>query len=126
MIIAITGGRDRKPTAEQLVRFHELLHEHDAAEVLHGDCRGVDRAVADYIRRKLTACTECDVIVTPMPAIWYPQPGKLDRSAGHKRNAEMVSRCRLLVSFGGGNGTAGCVAYARRAGVPVIDLSEMK
>lgn len=60
---------------------------------------------------------------------WSPEVHKADwskygRSAGHRRNARMVSLgadvC-LAFPLGASPGTRGCMAIAERAGIPVIN-----
>jgi hypothetical protein len=48
--IAITGGRDHQPTdleLEQLVAIVLREMDDNEVEILHGDCRGVDRIAAE-------------------------------------------------------------------------------
>jgi hypothetical protein len=58
------------------------------------------------------------------PADWHPDGGKLDRGAGFRRNALMVSLgadiCLAFYQLGAGNkGTDHCAKLAEKAGIPV-------
>lgn len=64
------------------------------------------------------------------PANWYPdgKKGKLDRSAGHKRNREMADgndefpdKADALIAFwdGKSTGTKGMIEYAQKKGLQV-------
>ena len=90
--------------------------------VVHGAARGAD-TLADRAARAF------GMDVEPHPAGWHPEGGKLDRAAGFKRNALMVSLgADLCISFfktGAANkGTAHCTALAERAGIPVRRVTD--
>lgn len=94
----------------------DSLDESDGITVLiHGAARGADRRAAQWASRR-------GVAIEPYPADWYPNGfGKLDKSAGPKRNAKMLAEGKpdLVIAFPGGDGTADMVEKAERAGVKV-------
>jgi len=55
--------------------------------------------------------------------IYYAEWGKYGKSAGYKRNAQMLEEGEpdLVIAFPGGRGTAGMVKLAEDAGVEVIN-----
>ena len=89
--------------------------------VVHGAAGGAD-ALADQAARAFGMTPELH------PADWRPN-GKLDRSAGFKRNALMVSLgadlCLAFYKQGAGNkGTDHCARLAEKAGIPVRRVSD--
>lgn len=89
--------------------------------VIVGDARGVDTTVRYYCRQLNIGCAQ-------MTAAWT----KYGKRAGTLRNEDMVNSLLLL----GGTtlyaipsptsiGTWRCVEYAKQAGVPVIQITEM-
>ncbi len=124
--IIVCGSRDLVELQDgPHVRFicRELFRE-AASVVIHGDARGGDAIAKAWARR-----SELDVIA--MPAMWRPG-GKLDRAAGHKRNAAMLRVLLALRECGydvavwafplegaTNKGTQGMVAIALRAKVEV-------
>jgi hypothetical protein len=84
----------------------------DLITVVHGDARGADRIAAQI-------ASEMGCEVEPHPADW----NTYGRSAGHRRNAEMVALgadiC-LAFPIGESRGTRGCMALAAKAGIPVV------
>lgn len=86
--------------------------------VIHGAASGADSHAAKWAK-------SVGVPDLPFKANWYPNGfGKLDRSAGPRRNQQMIDEGKpdLVVAFTGGNGTADMVAKARAAGVDVIEV----
>lgn len=109
--IAVTGGRDFEPTSAELDRFWELwygLALEGRPVLLHGDSRGVDRAVAAAVRRK-------GFEVIAFPANW----DRHGKAAGPLRNEQMMKQAEALIAFPGGRGTAHCTSIARQAGKSV-------
>jgi len=82
--------------------------------VVHGDARGTD----NIARQWALSAHQYDhwVVHEPHPAKWED----LGRSAGHKRNAEMVNLgadiC-LAFPLGRSPGTRGCMKLAKKAGI---------
>lgn len=95
--------------------------------MLHGDAAGLD-LMADRFGR------QGGWVVLGVPAIWYPVPGELDRSAGPKRNALLVDLLLVFRKHGyevsveafplGGTGTANCCKLAAAAKVPTTEWKE--
>lgn len=84
----------------------------DLITVVHGDARGADRIAA-----QIAAERGCNV--ESHPADW----STYGRSAGHRRNAKMVAlgaAICLAFPIGESRGTRGCMAWAEKAGIPVV------
>lgn len=88
--------------------------------LVHGGCPTGADAIADEVWRDLmtryTSLDEPEV----HPADWRSE----GRAAGPKRNARMVAlgaAVCLAFPLGESRGTRGCMALARKAGIPVID-----
>ena len=95
--LLITGSRDWED--EEAVRFEiaGMTMLHPGLVVVHGACpTGADAMAAK-------TCRDIGIRQEPHPARWRVT-GKLDRSAGFRRNAEMVAL---------GAGT--CIAFIRNA-----------
>jgi hypothetical protein len=110
--IAITGGRDHRPTRDEMLRFEELWEMYHCAgdELIHGACpTGVDALVSWYAEVRL------GIEPIPMAADWK----RHGRAAGPIRNGEMMATAGLLIAFPGGSGTADCVRQAKAKGIPV-------
>lgn len=111
--IAVAGGRDYNPTTSELQAFRFCFRRLGGTILLHGDARGVDRAVAAYARRH-------GIEVQAIPAEWE----LYGKAAGPIRNQVLVAACIALVAFPGGRGTADAVDKARRLGRPVHRISD--
>lgn len=129
--VLITGSRkwtDRGRVERELERI--IRSTTGVVTFVHGDCEtGADRMVREYVER----VDMRDVEQERHPANWYPRgPGtKPDRSAGPKRNAEMVALgADLCLAFWNGDregsGTLDCFAQAVKAGIPVRIVPEKK
>ena len=135
MIVAITGGRDVRPTAIEIDALVEWLAGHDATILRHGDARGLDRTVAGLLEQRLP-----DLDVRAWPAAW----GALGRSAGPRRNRAMLTGdlrsdsvawhhprevhgtiAARLVAWPGGAGTADCIKAARQIGIEVVSIADL-
>jgi len=95
----------------------EITIDRKLKVLIHGACRtGADRH-ADYWAGMSMRPVEA------YPAIWYPD-GKLDRSAGPRRNQRMIDEGKpdLVLAFPGGRGTADMVRRARAAGIEVREV----
>lgn len=121
MRIAVTGGRnfdDHALAFEVLGGLHAL---EPITELAHGNATGLD-SIADRWAR------EHDVEPQPFDADWerYRKRGRKN-PAGPIRNGVMLRTFRpeILVAFPGGNGTADCVAQARRLRITVFDVAKM-
>lgn len=112
MKIALTGGRDHHPSEAEMEEALALLScpPWFGGEVLHGDCEGCDREMAERLR-----ATWPSLKITPFPADWK----KHGKAAGPIRNAEMIAQADMLIAFPGGKGTANCIALAEKKAIPV-------
>jgi len=112
MIYAFTGGRDYQDRA-MVNLICDLLMADDSNEFSVGDCpTGADLFVLERI-----PSTRLDVF----RAEWtlYGKP------AGPRRNAALLADADVLIAFPGNVGTADCVAKARRAQIPVIEVGDL-
>jgi len=122
-VAIICGGRDYTGSPLAAARLRALVHHLGLTVVFHGDARGADRWAA----RVLAA--PAGVRIIPVPAKWPKD--RIDRSAGHRRNAEMLRQALdfgpggvVVIAFPGGNGTANMCGKAAAAGVPIIRLDK--
>lgn len=119
--ILITGSRDWRD--EDLIR-HQLTRVWLTVEgpfvVVHGACpSGADWMASDWVANMLEA-EMGDVREEAHPANWRPG-GKLDRSAGFRRNAEMVALgADICLAFikDGSRGASHTASLAEKAGIP--------
>jgi hypothetical protein len=118
--VVVTGGReysDRDAVFEVLDATHGLM---PIAALAHGACslrgklRGADRWADEWCAARGIPCSH-------YPADWM-RDGR--RAAGPKRNRAMLLAFKpdVLIAFPGGDGTAGCVGFARAFGITVLDL----
>jgi hypothetical protein len=114
--ILVTGSRDW--TDIELIRgvLDGLRSQTWTMTVVHGACPYGADAIADLWARQQTGVT-----VEPHPADWRPG-GVFDRSAGFKRNAEMVAlgadACLAFIR-NGSKGATHTADLAEKAGIPV-------
>ena len=128
--LLVTGSRDWDD--EEAVRFEiaGMTMLHPGLVVVHGACpKGADLFAAK-------ACADIGVRQEPHPAQWRVN-GRLDRSAGFRRNAEMVAlgadaaiaflapcsdhRCYRTDPHAS-HGAANCADSAERAGIPTMRI----
>jgi hypothetical protein len=120
--VLVTGSRDWQD--EELIR-HQLTRVWLTVDrpftVIHGACpTGADWMASDWVANMLEA-EMGDVREEPHPANWRPN-GKLDRSAGFRRNAEMVQLgADICLAFIRDNsrGASHTAALAEQAGITV-------
>ncbi|WP_336246715.1 SLOG family protein [Streptomyces cupreus] len=123
--VLVTGSRDW-PTEDTVwaalndVRDEALISGRTLT-VVHGACpHGADEQAAHWCRTaRLFALGS--VTEEKHPANWRPG-GKLDRSAGFRRNAEMVNLgADVCLAFirNGSRGASHTAALAEQAGIPV-------
>jgi len=110
--LLVCGGRDFDD-ATLLFRLLDDLHcEHRFRELMQGGARGADALAKEW------AMTHPDIKRFEIEANWK----KYGAPAGPIRNQQILAwGPDLVVAFAGGKGTAGMVALARGAGVPVIE-----
>lgn len=111
-VVLVTGGRDYADAATVAHELGAIDERRPISKLVHGAARGADTLAGAWARQHLT------------PVESYPVDYALDGrwpAAGHRRNRRMLdaSKPDLVVAFPGGRGTAGMVAAAIAAGVPV-------
>lgn len=82
--------------------------------IIQGEAKGADSLARDWAVRN-------NVAVISFPADWKTH----GKSAGYQRNVQMLEEGEpdLVVAFPGGRGTAMMCDIARRAGVPVRQIT---
>jgi hypothetical protein len=119
--ILITGSRDWDdlPTIGQAIEQAMIDSGRQPILVIHGACPSGADQQADRYARWLRG-RGCAIDVKPHPANWRPN-GIFDRSAGFRRNAEMVALgADICLAFvrNGSRGASHTAALAERAGIP--------
>jgi hypothetical protein len=137
-IAVITGGRDRTPSLAELEDARARLERLSIEVVRHGDCRGTDRAVAQYLEARTGH------IIEAWPA--WPDFGN-GPIAGPRRNRAMLDglapphrqgglfqdgasntdgqNAIVLVAFCGGSGTRDCTTAALERDLHVEVIPEV-
>lgn len=107
MKIAVSGGRDRELTGDELAALNALLDIYDCNNVfLVGDCpTGVDREIRSFY---------------PASRVYEADWTNHGRAAGPLRNARMIEDADMLVAFPGGAGTRSAINEARKQCIPVL------
>ncbi|MCY4655153.1 MAG: DUF2493 domain-containing protein [Dehalococcoidia bacterium] len=114
MRILVCGGRDFPSSSQQRQSLRKALNKaHESTPItllIHGGARGVDLATAPWARDK-------NIAIKEFPAQWK----QYGRSAGHRRNAQMLTKGEPqgVIAFPGARGTSNMVAQAKKACVPV-------
>lgn len=105
--VAIVGSR-KFPNRQQVIDYVASLPQDTV--IVSGGAKGVDTWAA-------LAAKECGLDTLIFPAEW----DKYGKSAGFRRNADIVNACDRLVAFWDGNskGTAHSVGLAEKQGKPV-------
>lgn len=97
----------------------KLHREIGFTTLIHGGARGADHWAKLWAQQKKVTAVE-------FKANWYPhgRNGELDRGAGPKRNARMISEGKpdLVIAFFGGRGTRDMTDKARAAGIEVREF----
>ena len=89
--VLITGSRNWLSAHTIDVTLDELLAQHGTLTVVHGACReGADKMAHNWALNARHASSFAAVTAEAHPANWRPG-GKFDKSAGFRRNAEMVA-----------------------------------
>lgn len=114
-IVIVTGARRWPANCAGVVGT--ILRGHHPTLVVHGGCEeGVDAIAEEWCRRE-----QIDSLA--VRARWGRRP-KIDRGAGHARNARMLALYPdapvLGFPFGKSSGTRGCIARAVTRGHPVL------
>ncbi len=116
--VLVTGSRDWADEALLCAQLAKAVAEREPGQravIVHGDCpTGADKMADWWAGTNWTA-------VERHPA-WWRVNGKLDKSAGFRRNAEMVTLgADLCLAFikDGSRGASHCADAAEKAGIPV-------
>ena len=114
MRVLVCGGRDYWDKD----KVFSVLREIKPTAIIEGGCGGADHLAYKYW---LTKCDLDKVKWLRFTAEW----DRYGRSAGPRRNDRMLKEGKpdLIVAFPGGRGTADMVERARKAGVPVREIS---
>lgn len=117
VVVLVCGGREFEPRRGDEEVLRDVLLVAGATVLRHGGARGADTWAA----RVAYGMRDPFVGVQLRPADWK----RHGKSAGHKRNREMLEeepRPSLVVATPGGRGTAHMVGIAEAAGVTVRRL----
>jgi len=111
--VLICGGRDYHDNDTLCAALDRLHAEHGFTVVIAGGARGADTLAAQWAEHR-------GIPTKVYVAEWE----KLGRKAGPIRNQRMLDEGKpdLVIAFRGGTGTAGMMALAGKAGVPVISI----
>lgn len=122
MRILLTGGRKRTDKQRVWDELSALLEEHGPFVLVHGACP----VGADFFAHQWAlAHRECTEV--QYPAEWVREDGTVDKSAGYRRNAEMVGYgADLVLAFPHptGKGTQHTISLAQEAKIPVKIIKE--
>lgn len=116
MKVLVCGGRDYDRYVE-LSDYLDKMHEETPITcVIQGGARGADSKAAKWADTNQVNCIA-------VPAKW----GKHGKSAGYKRNVEMLDyNPDKVVATRGGKGTAMMKDIATKAGIPVETVGEIE
>jgi hypothetical protein len=120
MIVLVCGGRDYGGDYEEVAHVFSVLtdvHTNTPIDkIVQGGAKGADRLAYMWAEAN-------DVIYTTYKANWE----KYGRSAGHRRNADMLKQedIDLVVAFPGGAGTASMVHMALNKGIEVRRFDDL-
>lgn len=121
--VIICGGRDWSHRDMTYAALDILDGKHLFAQVIHGAARGADTLAGQWAKDR-------GIPIREFPADWQPKHlgGRTDRSAGHRRNQQMLDEGRphLVIAFPGGAGTRSMIEKSHAAGVRVINLRDIQ
>lgn len=118
--ILVTGSRewtDVRAIQEAMATYIRRQPTVERIVLVHGGARGAD-SIADNVWRIWMLNT-----ALATPEIHRADWDRYGKSAGHRRNAEMIAAgADVVLAFplGASPGTRGCIALAEKAGVPVV------
>jgi hypothetical protein len=115
--IAMVGTRTFTDRAAVRDAIKRIKRQYPHAVIHTGDAKGADTLVIEEASAAGVPCISHQ-------AQWRKPDGSLDRSAGHKRNPDIVNPCQMLLAFygpGSSNGTDGSVRVAHRNGIRVYE-----
>jgi hypothetical protein len=115
MRVLVCGGRDFTDRTAVWGLLQAVHLKRGIGVLIHGACpTGADRLADEW-------AAEESVPIEAYPAVWKLD-GRLDRSAGPRRNQRMMDEGKpdLVIAFPGGKGTDDMVRRAKAAGVKVF------
>lgn len=122
MRVLVCGGRyfsDAVCLNNVLIKLQEKLAESDKKidVIIHGAAPGADSLAGEWAKAN-------NIPVESYPADWNTH----GRSAGHIRNKQMLvdGKPNIIVAMPGGRGTSNMIEISKRAGIKVLDMSEIK
>ncbi len=112
MKIAIVGSRDYHDM-RRVIRYVKSLPPDTI--VVSGNARGVDQMSEETAR-------SCGLEVISIPARWEREDGTTDRSAGYKRNIEIIEQVETVIAFwdGKSKGTLHSITEAAKHDIRII------
>jgi len=117
--VLVTGSRDWPDRTTVWGVLDDVLREHHDVTVVHGACpSGADAIARDWTRHAYRASELGVMREEEHPADW----GQFGKSAGFRRNAEMVAAgADLCLAFikNGSRGATHAADLAEKAGIPV-------
>jgi hypothetical protein len=115
--ICVCGSRDFNDQALMNDTLDSLLHAIGQFHIVSGGARGADRCAENFARSRQLSIT-----------IIYAQWDKLGKSAGFRRNDEMLRLSDNVIAFwdGESRGTGYMIESAKKTGKPytVIDFTD--
>ncbi len=119
--VIFCGGRDYNNHRLIIMALFKVAMKKGDINLIHGDARGADRLAEQAADLLNPMCSWCFNIIK-YPADWKTH----GKSAGFKRNAQMLNegRAQAVVAFKGGKGTQNMVDLAKKAGIPVWEVTE--
>ena len=112
LVVLACGSRDWTACGVVEATISALHFQRGIARLVHGACRGADRMAGEVAK-------QLGIVVQPYPAEWRDASGRLDRSAGPRRNRQMFveGKPNLVIAFhdqlAGSRGTRDMVEVAR-------------
>jgi len=115
MKVLVCGGRDFNELGWVYDELDKLHADREVSLVINGSARGADSLAQEWAQER-------QVPYLSVPAKW----DKYGKSAGYKRNAEMLTfEPDYVLAFPGGKGTKMMCELARKEGVFVKELADV-
>ena len=110
MRVLVCGGRTYSNSLALTNALDTFHLRTPITHLIHGAARGADSLAATWAHSR-------SIPTTAFPADW----ARHGRSAGHIRNAQMLSEGNPahVIAFPGGPGTAGMISLTRKANIPL-------
>lgn len=128
----IAGGRDYKPTTEDIDIICDLINQYEIDTIIQGGANGADSFglwVAETFNiNHIDFPAKWDDIETNDPLIiaTNKQGKKYNKLAGHNRNERMAKEADICILFPGGSGTLDMNKRAVRHNLRVIHIQTLK